>query len=141
MNTISANTILPWVIFDGATGHKLTDFIEQQVKSKICARNYKTDEVEYIAKANFCPIKGHLQVSEQELCTLRRLCQAWNVEIRPIQISSHRAIIGPLIVAAKKVILPILRVLLKDLVTQQRDFNAAAISMLGTLLSERARES
>ena len=134
-STLSANT--NWIKCAPSSHIDLAALIEEKAKSRILNRQYRADEVSYVAKVNFCPIKGRLQVSEQELNTLRRLCQAWNIEIRPMLIQSHRPIIGPAIVAVKKIIFPILRVLMKDFVTQQRDFNAAAIGMLGTLLSER----
>ena len=84
------------------------------------------------------PVKGVLQVSNDQLEKLRRLCQVWDVDIRPGEITSHRPIIGRVIVAGKKLLFPVIRALLKNYLSQQREFNAAAISLLADLCSRNS---
>lgn len=115
--------------------------LEQRVAARLVAKEFRADEIEYIKNADFFPIRGTLCVSEAELNTLRRLCQAWEIELRPGKITSHRPLIGPLIVAAKKLVFPLIQVFLKDLVKQQKDFNSSSIALMGSLLSERDKSS
>ncbi|MCB0353122.1 MAG: hypothetical protein KDD64_06335, partial [Bdellovibrionales bacterium] len=76
-------------------------------------------------------------VSDEVLEKLRRLCQLWNVRLLPQEkITSHRPLIGPVIVAVKKAIFPIVRYILKDVLHQQRSFNAAAIQLLAEIASD-----
>lgn len=104
---------------------------------RLDAKQFRADEIEYVRGANFAPVRGELRVSEAELNILRRLCQAWEIELRPGKITSHRPVIGPLIVGFKKLLFPLVQVFLKDLVRQQRDFNSSSIALMGALLSER----
>ena len=77
---------------------------------------------------------------DPSLDKLRRLCQLWDVDLRCSGITSHRPVLGPFIVAMKKLFYPFLRVFLKDALQQQRDFNAAAVSLLADLASKQLSE-
>ena len=84
---------------------------------------------------------GSLKLSKKRLEKLRRLCQLWEVNLKPAEITSHRKVIGPLIVAVKKLVYPILKVLLKETIKQQRDFNAAAVALIADLANESENQS
>ncbi|MBN8548196.1 MAG: hypothetical protein J0M12_02650 [Deltaproteobacteria bacterium] len=137
MDSSSTSQTHTWVQAFGKADGALCAALDQRIKARLAAKEFRADEVEYVKQANFSPIQGDLKVSESELNTLRRLCQAWEIELRPGKITSHRPLVGPLIVAAKKLVFPIIQVFLKDLVKQQKDFNSSAISLMGALLSER----
>ena len=137
MTISSAAKSSPWVHLFGKPDTALCDKLESKVVSRLQSKEFRPDEVEYVRTADFCPVQGTLKVSEPELNTLRRLCQAWEIELRPGKITSHRPFIGPVIVAAKKLVFPLIQVFLKDLVKQQKDFNSSAISLMGSLISER----
>ena len=107
------------------------------VEERMRGRAYTPDEAAYVAKVDLSAVKDPLSVSDRRLEKLRRLCQAWDIEIRPVNITSHRRIVGPLIVAAKKMIFPVLRLFLKDFIRRQKEFNAAAIALLAELSNER----
>ena len=100
------------------------------VAARIAEGKFKRTDVEYISRLNLPVVEGALNVSDRQLEKLRRLCQLADVDLVPARISSHRPFIGPLIVAGKKVLFSILKVLLKDTLRKQRDFNAAVISYL-----------
>lgn len=82
-------------------------------------------------------LKSTLKASDVELEALRRLCQIWDVDLKQPAITSHRKFIGPIIVAAKRIVFPILRTFMRDTLRQQRDFNAQAIALLMQLCQSR----
>lgn len=139
MNSSATNNSKTWLTVCGESAPELGRELEGRVASRLAAKSFREDEIEWVSKANFAPVQGPLQVSEAELNILRRLCQAWEVELRPGKITSHRPVVGPIIVAFKKLLFPVVHVFLKDLVRQQRDFNSSAIALMGVLLSERSK--
>ncbi|MCI5065081.1 hypothetical protein MRY87_05105 [bacterium] len=83
---------------------------------------------------------GSLQVSQELLERLRNAAQIWDVSLKPQTITSHRPVVGPLIVAAKRLVFPIIALFLKDTLRQQRDFNAAVLRCLVEISGEKGRE-
>ena len=126
-----------WIKVAGRDSPDIEQELEDRVNAAIGAGDYSRDDAAYIAKLNLGLTKGALDVSDDHLEKLRRLCQLWEVDIRIGEISSHRKIIGPLIVGAKRLLYPVLRVFLRDFIRQQRSFNAAAISLLGDLSNSK----
>ena len=126
-----------WIKVAGRDSPDIEQELEDRVNAAIGAGDYSRDDAAYIAKLNLGLTKGALDVSDDHLEKLRRLCQLWDVDIRIGEISSHRKIIGPLIVGAKRLLYPVLRVFLRDFIRQQRSFNAAAISLLGDLSNSK----
>ena len=128
-----------WLSVAGEAAPDIARELSEAVEQKIAQGKYRREDVEYIGRIKRQLVDGTLDVSESKLEKLRRLCQLWEVDIKPSEISSHRPFIGPVIVAFKKLLFPILRVLLKDTLRQQRDFNSAAISLL-TELCQKGKE-
>ncbi len=83
--------------------------------------------------------KGDLHISEKKLEKLRILCQLWDLKLSPREISSHRKFIGPIIVTVKKKLFPIFQFFLKDLIRQQRDFNATTIRLMAEICQEESK--
>lgn len=130
----------PWISICGDAAEDYARSLRERVQARLTAGQFRADEIDFISSADFSVVQDRLLVSERELNVMRRLCQSWQVELRPMNITSHRKVIGPLIVGVKRLVYPLLQVLLKDFIKQQRDFNASAISMLGHLLQERSRK-
>jgi hypothetical protein len=107
--------------------------LEERVQQRLRTDEFKADEIKYVGKLDMRPVKGDLNISESELEKLRRLCQVWDIELRTENITSHRKVIGPLIVWTKKLILPVLKALFRNMIEQQKEFNAAAISLLAEI--------
>jgi hypothetical protein len=127
-----------WLYIAGEPQPGLEAELHGLVNGRIARHEFRQDAVEYISKVDFSLVRGRLLANEQEMAIIRRLCQSWDVELRPFQITSHRPVLGKFIVALKKLAYPILRVFLKDLIKQQRDFNAASLALLGRVISQRA---
>ena len=126
-----------WLVWQGSEQQQLSAELDNLVEQKIKSGLYHQDELGRIRKLSLALSDGSLDVSEETLEKLRRLCQLWDIDLRPFGVSSHRKIIGPLIVFAKKLVTPILRIFLKDMIRQQRDFNAAAIALLAELSNRK----
>jgi hypothetical protein len=135
------NAAVSWLDVMSEPAPLLQSTLEKRVAARLESKQFRADEIEYVRGANFSPIQGTLNVSEPELNILRRMCQAWEVELRAGKISSHRPIIGPVIVRIKRMLFPLVHVFLKDFVKQQKDFNSSALALMGTLLSERDKNS
>ena len=125
-----------WLKISGEDSPEISQDMLCRVERRISAGEYSSDDVKYIEKLSLRLAERSLQISDGRLEKLRRLCQLWEVDLRPGRISSHRKFVGPLIVAAKRLCLPVLRALFKDTLRQQRDFNAAVISLLAEISNE-----
>lgn len=129
-----------WLTMGGEADEALARTLESRVAQRISAGAYSIDNVKYIAKMHLWLCTSTLSVSDETLEKLRRLCQLWDVDVRVREISSHRKFVGPVIVAVKKILFPIVRVLLKDFIRQQRSFNAAAIAVLADVANRKREE-
>ena len=125
-----------WIRVLGKSEPELEQRLQRSLDAKIHSGQVSLDEIRRVEKLTFLS-PGRLDTSPEALDKLRRLCQLWDVDLRCSGITSHRALIGPFIVAAKKIFYPMLRVFLKDTLQQQRDFNAAAVSLLADLASQK----
>jgi hypothetical protein len=74
--------------------------------------------------------------SPERLEMLRSLCQIYSAGIRAANITSHRPVIGPLIVFVKKILFRSVAALLGPSFERQREFNAGVIRLLGDLCNE-----
>ena len=117
----------------------MTDFInktfvdyqlEQSIASRLAEVEWTTDQQKYMQALTFDLRITSTDVSNQFLDKLRTACQLWDVDLRIQNISSHRKVIGPVIVAAKKAIAPMIKFFLKDFIRQQKDFNAAILALI-----------
>ena len=115
---------------------KLSSLIEERCAARIAANEVYESDVANIRDRKLDLIPKNLYVDPMKLEKLRRLCQLWEVDIRVGEITSHRKIIGPIIVQVKKILFPIIRFILKDLIREQRDFNAASIQLFAELCNE-----
>ncbi len=119
---------------DTASLERLT---AERLKSRFHSGSINLEEYNSVTEMKRTLFSGALKLGPQELENLRKLCQLWDIDIRPVEVTSHRKFIGPFIVLGKKIIYPILRVLLKDLLRQQREFNATSLSMIAYLIKDK----
>ncbi len=129
-----------WLEIGGKADPKLAQKLSESVREKIQRGEFLDKDVRYVSDLSRPLISETLNVSDQRLQKLRTLCQLWDVDIKGTNITSHRKYVGPIIVAFKRALLPIVKVLLKDTINQQRDFNAASISLLTDLANEIDRK-
>ncbi|MBX7136685.1 MAG: hypothetical protein K1X83_01790 [Oligoflexia bacterium] len=127
----------PEIVVCGQGSEQIAESCRQELQQLLNAGKLSESEIGRVAKLDFSMRGRELRLDDASLDKLRRLCQLWDVDIRVRQISSHRPLIGPLIVAVKRVLHPLLRALLKDALSQQRDFNAVTIALMYDLLAPK----
>jgi hypothetical protein len=128
-----------WISRAGEPSAQLCQLVASRVQERISAGQYSIDTIKYFQEVSFNPVADDLTVAEKRLEQLRKLCQLWDLKIRPAEITSHRRFIGPLIVAGKRLVYPILSAFLKDTLHQQRSFNAGVIGLLAELSEDVER--
>lgn len=128
-----------WVQALGVPAQDLCLDLEQVLKTKLTSGKLSSSEIGRVTKLDLSVSNAELNLPDQQLEKLRRMCQIWDVDIRLTHLSSHRPWLGPLIVMAKKLVLPFLKLFLRDTLRQQRDFNAASLALMVDLCAERSR--
>jgi hypothetical protein len=121
----------------GVTSEALASEITAAVSDKIARGTYSAGEVVGIAGHRLRSLDPRARLSEARLEQVRTLCRLWEVDLRATAITSHRPLIGPCIVAAKKLLVPFIRLVLGNTLRQQREFNAATLALLIDLARER----
>ena len=128
-----------WLTVCGQSSPELETRISSKIKQRLADGQFTEQDMRVVADLGKRKDELRLSISDAKLERMRRLCQLWDIELRPPhQITSHRKLVGPFIVAAKKLVYPILRVLLKDLIRQQRDFNGSVIAYLTEAEAKKA---
>jgi len=96
----------------------------------------QTDEVDRVSREALHTFDGDDAASE----IFRRCCVTWEVD-RVTPITSHRPVIGPVLVAVKRVVRRLLRFQLEPHLSRQRDFNWNLLLLLRELLERERRPS
>jgi hypothetical protein len=94
------------------------------------------NECERVAAIKIGIADGAFVASPKRLELLRGLCQIYSAGIRSEKITSHRPVVGPLIVFVKRALFPVVSTLLGPSFRFQREFNAGVIRLLGDLCNE-----
>jgi hypothetical protein len=124
---------MSWITTCGKPDADLEAIVSSRVKAKIAQGLFAERDVAYIASLHRPLSDKKLVLTSERLELIRKLCQLWEFDVVPPKVSSHRKIIGPCIVALKRCLFPIVRVLLKDSIKRQREFNATVIKLLTNL--------
>ena len=125
-----------WLEICGESDVAVANSTHERVRGCVESKEFSWDEVAYVSAVSMKAGNSSLAVTDEQLEKIRRACQLWDVDIRMRDISSHRPFVGPIIVAAKKALYPILQAFLKDFIRQQRSFNAAALALIIDKYSE-----
>jgi hypothetical protein len=122
-----------WIRYCGDAAPDLENELAASVRARLAEGLFKPEDVEHIRTLPLRIIEKSADFSNDRLERLRRLCQLWYLEIKEGQISSHRRIVGPIIVAVKRLLFPIFRAFFKETLQQQRAFNAEVIELMADL--------
>lgn len=140
MNSSSSGSST-WLEVGGAAAPEMARLVEERAAQRIASGDYTRENVRYVGELQRPAAPGKLDVSAESLAYLRRLCQLWEVDLRPARsITSHRKIIGPVIVAFKRMAFPIVRFFMRETLKQQRDFNAAVVEAVTRIYNEVERK-
>lgn len=127
-----------WIRFPG--GETLAAYIDERMKDRLKQGKYTIGELEGIRHFKLSLLPRTTKLTEERLEKIRKLSHLWEVDIRVSNITSHRPVIGPIIVAAKKILLPFIRLALADMIRQQREFNAEALGLIMELSADVAEK-
>ena len=107
----------------------LESLIKINLKEKFDKKKFSEKETQDIA---ILPLrllketkKANLSIEANNI--IREMCKTSEITLSDVNISSHRPVIGKLIIFVKKIVFKINKVLLKEILRQQRDFKYAVI--------------
>ena len=129
-----------WLLIAGARDPALEELVANRSAERRLQGEYSRDNEYYIRDISLALTRGDFRLSGKKQELLRRLCQIYHVELIPQAISSHRKVIGPVIVAFKKIVFSLLKPLLGRSMAQQREFNATVIAFLAEEANEARGE-
>lgn len=129
-----------WFSVCGMADAELQDRVGRRVSELESHGLCTATEREHVQGLGLGPSQNGFITSPYRLELLRRLCQIYSVDIKEREISSHRRMVGPLIVGVKKIVFKLVKVLLGPTFKHQRDFNAVTVSLLIDLCNERSRD-
>lgn len=134
---------LAWFQVCSADAPELQRAVEASAAARIAAGKYTAADEHYIAQLDLSlvPAGSALTISPLRLELLRKLAALWDFDFHPVAVTSHRPVVGKLIVALKRMLLPMLKALLKEPMRRQRQFNAALMELLTDIASEQHRAS
>jgi hypothetical protein len=118
------------------TAESMEKAAKDRVDQLIAKGDFSDSDITFIKSFALPAASGELKASSQMLEKLRRVAQVWDVELKQKEFSSHRPIIGKLIVAVKRALFPIIKFFLADTLRQQRDYNAAVLRCLVELTTK-----
>ena len=125
-----------WIKIAGSSDVTLAKEIAADVADLIARNQMPVNEPERVAELSTAISRGAFMASFERMELLRGLCQIYSAGIRSEKITSHRKLIGPVIVFMKKGIFRVVSALLGPTFQLQRDFNAGVIRILGDLCNE-----
>ena len=132
MNSVKSQaSIGEWLTVCGEANSELAGILSEKVAALRREGAFtESDQMSYsVTKSGFA-------TSPERMELLRRLCQIYSIDVRPAQPTSHRKVIGPVIVAVKKIIFPVIKALLGPTFKHQKDFNAVVVMLLTDLCNE-----
>jgi hypothetical protein len=129
-----------WLRIDGIDNAQLVSSLAARTVSLVSGGCMPPNEPERVAQLSTTISKGAFVVSPERLELLRGLCHLYSAGIRAEKITSHRRVVGPVIVFVKKALFRVLSALLGPSFQFQRDFNAGVIRLLGDLCNEHREQ-
>ena len=137
MSTVpNESTSENWLSVAGADASALAESLAASVRGWAESGVMPIGEPARVASVATGIAKGAFSTSRERLELLRELCHIYSAGIQSEKITSHRPVIGPVIVAAKTMLFRVIASLLGPTFRFQRDFNARVIRLLGDLCNE-----
>lgn len=125
-----------WFSIGGQPAPDVAKRIQNAVRNDISAGVMPADEEARVAAFSTSLSHGTFSASPERINLLRSLCQLYGRGVQAQTIKSHRRVIGPFIVAVKKIMQRLLLALLGPSFAFQREFNAHVIRLLADLSNE-----
>lgn len=135
-STKSSGQSSEWLTVCGESGGELASALADKVAALKRSGAFTDTDQMLVERMNYSVAKNGFSTSPERMELLRRLCQIYSIDVRPAQPTSHRKILGPVIVAVKKIIFPVVKALLGPTFKHQKDFNAVVVCLLTDLCNE-----
>jgi hypothetical protein len=119
-----------WISVCGAAAPDLERAAAGSLGARLASGTLQQAQIDYLRILPLRAVERTLKIDEDTVGRLRTLCQRWEVDLVPNHVTSHRKIIGPVIVFAKKAAIRLFLSLFGDTFKRQRDFNASVIEFL-----------
>ncbi len=118
----------------GPEGERAAAKVRERLADRRARGILDDSEVERVAAAALRTFDGDDVTAE----IFRRCCVTWEVD-RPPQLTSHRPVVGAVIVAVKRVVRRMLRFQTEAQLSRQRDFNWNLLLLLREILERDRR--
>jgi hypothetical protein len=118
----------------GDVGRAAADKVRERVADRISRGILDEEEIARVSSLRLHTFGGDDRASE----IFRRCCVTWEVD-REAPITSHRPLVGPLLVAAKTLFRRALRFHTEAQLSRQRDFNWNLLLVLREILEREGR--
>ena len=118
----------------GAAGDRAVEQVRARVADRRARGILDDTEVARVAAAGLHTFDGDDVTAE----IFRRCCVTWEVD-RPPKLSSHRPVVGAVIVAVKRLVRRMLRFQTEAQLSRQRDFNWNLLLLLREILERGER--
>jgi hypothetical protein len=118
-------------------GEEVARRVRERVADRLARGIFDAQEIDRVESAPLRTFAGDDEAASE---FFRRCCVTWEVD-QPGPITSHRPIVGPVLVAVKRLVRRALRFQTEVPLSRQRDFNWNLLLVLRELLEARARES
>jgi hypothetical protein len=119
-----------WLTFNGKKDAELEERVFTRLSQSISEGSIRTRDLDYLRRYELALLNNTVNLSDTQLELLRKLTASWDLKGPPLNITSHRPIVGRFIVLAKRLLFPLVRAALKDELNQQRAFNGAVVEFL-----------
>ena len=126
-----------WLTALGQSNPELEAKITARISELKSQNSFTSQDERNIQKRTLALIQEGLSPSGKELDLLRQLCLLYHVDLIPPNITSHRPVIGPVIVFAKKLVYRMFRPLLANTLNKQRNFNAGVVYLMAEILKNK----
>lgn len=120
----------------GEEGRVAAEKVRARLADRLARGILDRDEIERISGMTLHTFAGDERVSE----IFRRCCVTWEVDRLP-RLTSHRPLIGPVLVTVKRLARRLLRFQTEVQFSRQRDFNWNLLLVLRELLEKDGRRS
>jgi hypothetical protein len=120
----------------GEQGRQALERVRARLADRMARGILEREEVERVSARRLHTFAGDDAASE----IFRRCCVTWEVDRAP-PITSHRPVIGPVLVAVKRAVRRVLRYQTEAQLSRQRDFNWNLLLVLRELLERERHES
>ncbi len=134
-----ASADLGWIVAPEGLGPVLAERLEREVSERRKSGSISESEERQIQELSVFFSPKNFSTSPARLELLRSLCRTFSVEFKPEIAPSHRRVVGPVIAAVKRAMVPFFRALLGPIFLKQSEFNASVVKLLGELSNEQRR--